>query len=180
MIQNLCNVIDEFNLDTFYKVLIAEATQLPKFSHLDPDEDVLAIMNSLPVEFQAMIIPFLPEKFSLAEGKQLTNGNKIRATSLSFPVTPQDANIQNLLKTYDNKEVVAFVSRRSHAHLYGTSQQPLVFYFSELHATNPIGMKGFTISMQGEGYGDAKYFAGSEDNFPVIRRGLAFELAGSL
>ncbi len=76
--------------------------------------------------------------------------------------------------------MVAFVARRSHSHLYGTSQQPLVFSFTELHATNPTGLKGFTLSMKVEGYGDAKYFAGNEDEFPVIRRGLAFELAGSL
>lgn len=180
MIQNLCNIIEESNLDTFYKILIAEASQLPTFSHLTPDEEVLTIINSLPESFQAMVVPFLPEKFSVSNNSRLRNGNKSHETSISLPLVPQDANIQSLLESYNNKLVVAFLTRHTHSHLYGTQAQPLLFKYDELHATSPTGLKGFTLQMAGEGYGAPKFFAGKESDFPVINRGLAFELAGSL
>lgn len=180
MIQNLCNIIEDSNFDTFFKATIIEASQLPDFNHLSKDSDVLAMINSIPVEFQAMIIKFLPEKFSLGNSTSLQKGNKMYKTQFSLPLVPQDANIQNLLETYNNKEVVAFITRHTHSHLYGTSAQPLLFTYDELHAPNPTGLKGYSLSMSGDSYGAPKYFAGAESEFPVLNRGLAFQLAGSL
>ena len=66
MIQNLCNIVEDVNFDTFYKATIIEASQLPDFNHLTKDEEVLSIINSIPDTFQAMVIQFLPEKFNLS------------------------------------------------------------------------------------------------------------------
>lgn len=180
MIHNLCNLVSDSNLDTFYKILIAEASQLPAFDHLTPKADVLGIINSLPNTFQAMVLPFLPEKHTLAAAAKLVNDNTQWNNSISFPLVPQDEAIQALLETFNNKEVVAFLVRISHSHLYGTQAQPLLFSYSELHAPTKTGLKGYNVTMQGDGYGAPMYFAGSESSFPVIKRGLAFELAGSL
>jgi len=180
MIHNLCNVIDELNFDTFYKASIVEASQLPKFNHLTKDEEILGIINNLPEEFQAMIIRFLPEKFSLGNKTAIKNGTRIYQTDFSLPLVPQDANIQNLLETYNNKEVVVLITRHTHSYLYGTSEQPLLFTYDEMHAPSPIGLKGYNLSMSNDSYGAPKYFAGNETDFPIINRGLAFQLAGSL
>lgn len=180
MIQDLCNIIEDNNLDTYYKAFIIEASQLPPFNYLTPDAEILAIVNSLPVEFQGMLIRFLPEKFSLASRTVIQNGNKTFKYSFSLPLVPQDANIQNLLETYNNKEVVAFITRHSHSILYGTQEQPLLFTYDDLNANTVTGLKGYDLSMAGDGYGAAKLFAGKESEFPVINRGLAFQLAGSL
>lgn len=180
MIQNLCNVIDELNFDTFYKASIIEASQLPKFNHLTKDGEVLTIINNLPEEFQAMIIQFLPEKFSLDNSTNIVNGSRNYRTRFSLPLVPQDANIQNLLETYNNKEVVVLITRHTHSYLYGTSEQPLLFTYDELHAPGPTGLKGYNLSMGNDSYGAPKYFAGQESEFPIINRGLAFQLAGSL
>lgn len=180
MIQNLCNIIEEENFDTFYKATIIEASQLPKFDHITSNSEILGIINSLPESFQAMVVPFLREKFNINAGTRLNNSNINWEPKISFPLVPQDAAIQNLLNTYNNKEVVLFVSRVTHSYLYGTSAQPLTFTFDELHATNPTGIKGYTLNMQGRSYGPAIYFAGRETEFPVVNRGLAFQLAGSL
>lgn len=180
MIQNLCNIFNESSFDTFFKIVIIEATQLPKFNHLTPDEEVLSVVNSLPSAFQAMVIPFIPEKFSLSSNTALVNENKQYRHSVSLPLIPQDAAIQGLLESFNNKLVVAFVVRHSHSHLYGTSEQPLLFTYDELHAPTPAALKGYNLAMAGETYGAAKYFAGKETDFPVIDRGLAFQLAGSL
>jgi len=180
MIYNLCNLVDDSNLDNFYKILICEASQLPSFNDLTPKAEVLGIMNSLPEEFQAMVIPFIREKHSLSSSPNSNNGNINWRHSISFPLVPQDEAIQSLLETFHNKQVVAFLVRVTHSHLYGTQQQPLLFSYSELHAPNKTGLKGFSLSLQGETYGKAFYFAGNEAEFPVINRGLAFQLAGSL
>lgn len=180
MIHNLCNLVDDSNLDNFYKILICEATQLPSFNELTPKAEVLGIMNSIPAEFQAMVVPFLREKHNLSSAPQDNNGNIKWRHSVSFPLVPQDEAIQSLLETYNNKEVVSFLVRVTHSHLYGTQQQPLIFSYSELHSPNKTGLKGFTLSMQGETHAPAFYFAGNESEFPVINRGLAFPLAGSL
>ncbi|MDN3595308.1 hypothetical protein [Zunongwangia endophytica] len=180
MIQNLCNIVQEDNFDTFHKATIIEASKLPKFNHLTKAQDVLTIINNLPEEFQAMIIRFMPERFNLSNKTKIQKGSRIYKTDFSLPLSPQDANIQSLLETYNNKEVVVLITRHSHSYLYGTSEQPLLFTYEELHNPAPSGLKGYTLSMNNESYGAALYFAGNEAEFPVVNRGLAFQLAGSL
>lgn len=180
MIHNLCNVVDQFNFDNFYKATIIEASQLPQFNHLDKDSTILEIVNSIPVEYQAMVIKFIPRRWNMRHDTRIVNGNKVYRSSFSLPLVPQDANIQNLLETYNNKQVIAFISRNTHSHLYGTSAQPMIFTYDDLYTTDPTGLKGYNLNMSGDSYGAAKMFAGKESDFPVINRGLAFQLAGSL
>jgi len=180
MIQNLCNLVNESNFDTFYKATIIETSQLPEFDDLTPDQDILSILNSLPDSFNAMVIPFLPEKFNLSSNSAPNNDNASFQHALSFPLVPQDAAIKNLLERYNNKLVVAFISKISQSILYGTQAQPLYFKYDELHAASRTGLKGYTLSMQGKTYAAPIYFEGRQEEFPVTNRGLAFQLAGSL
>lgn len=180
MIHSLCNLVDELNFDTFYKATIIEATQLPFFDHLTPSEEILTIINNLSQAEQAMVVPFLPEKLNVSSGSIFNNGNKGYSHNISFPLVPQDAAIQALLENYNNQLVLVFISRLTHSYLYGTQAQPLLFSYNELHAPTKPALKGYTLSQQGRTYGPAVYFAGKEAEFPVINRGLAFELAGSL
>ena len=178
--QNLCNLVEERNLDTFYKILIAEASALPKFDSLTPKDEVLSIINSLPSTAQAMVIPLLPEKFSVNSTTKLINGNAGHSHSITLPLVPQDAALQELLDTFNNMTVVAFLTRVGHSHLYGTTAQPLLFTYDEMHATDKTGLKGYTLKMQGDTYGGGNYYAGKESEFPVLNRGLAFQLAGKI
>lgn len=180
MIQNLCNILEDVNFDTFYKATIIEASQLPEFNHLTKDIDILGIVNSIPQTFQAFVISFLPEKFSLSNDTTISNNQKIYDSRFSLPLVPQDANIQNLLETYNNKLVVAFITRHTHSSLYGTQAQPLLFTYDDMYSPTPGGLKGYNLKMSGRGYGAPKLFAGKETDFPIIERGLAFQLAGSL
>lgn len=180
MIHNLCNLVDENNLDTFYKILIAEASALPVFDNLTPKEEVLGILNSLPDSYQAMVVPFLPEKLGLSSNARPRNSEVGWQHSISFPLVPQDTALQELLESYNNREVVALITRLNQSQLYGTQAQPLVFSYGELHSPNATGLKGFNIGIQGDTYAPALYFAGTEADFPVLNRGLAFTLAGTL
>ena len=180
MIYNLCNLVDETNLDLFYKITIIEATQLPKFDHLTPKDEILNIINNIPPTFKAMVVPLLPEKISLSNADASRGANNSWSTRINFPMVPQDVALQELLDTYNNREVVAFLSRITHSHLYGTQAQPLRFSFNEMHSSTPSGLKGFQVSLSGTGYGAAKYFAGKDSDFEVTKKGLAFTLAGSL
>ena len=180
MIQNLCNIVEDVNFDTFYKATIIEASQLPHFNHLTKDNDILGIVNSIPQTFQAFVISFLPEKFSLGNDTTVRNTQKIYESKFSLPLVPQDANIQNLLETYNNKLVVTFITRHTHSSLYGTKAQPMLFTYDEMHSPSPAGLKGYNLNMRGQSYGAPKHFAGKESDFPIVQRGLAFQLAGSL
>lgn len=180
MIYNLANLVEENNFDTFHKATIIEASQLPTFNYLSNKQNILTVLNSIPPSAQAMVVPFLQENFNLANATQIKNGNKHYSTSFSFPLVPQDAAMQELLETYNNRLVVAFITRHSHSQLYGTQAQPLLFTFDELHANNTTGLKGYTLKMSGEGYGPPLYFEGAEADFPIVQRGLAFKLAGTL
>lgn len=180
MITNLCNLFTDFNLDTFYKIRIIEASQLPDFNHLTTKNDILAILNDLPETVQAMDIPLLPEKYSVKNDTKTRNNNKAYDTKITFPLLPQDSNLKTLLETYNNKLVIAFIFRKTYAHLYGTAAQPLLFLYDELHASNPTGIKGFSIELDGEGYGDAKYFTKNEQEIMPDMPYLAFTLAGTI
>lgn len=180
MITNLCNIVPDFNMDTFYKIRIILASELPSFNHLVTNDDILEILNNLPDTVPAMDIPLLPEKYNVKNDSKIRNGNKSFDTKITFTISPQDAAIKNLLETYNNRYVVAFIIRRTYSYLYGTPAQPLLFTYDELHANNPAGLKGFSIDLDGEGYGAAKYFEGNEDQILSNIPFLAFELSGPL
>ncbi len=180
MITNLCNLVTDFNLDTFYKIRVIETSQLPDFNHLTNKIDVLAILNGIPETVQAMDIPLLPEKTSIKNDTKIRGGNKTYDAKISFPLVPMDDALKALLETYNNRLVIAFVFRKTHAHLYGTSAQPLLFSYDELHSPNTIGLKGFSITMDGESYGDAKYFTKTEQEIMPDIGYLAFTLSGTL
>lgn len=180
MIHNLCNLVEEENLITFYKPTIIEAAQLPRLDHLSLNDTILGIVDILPESFQAMVVPFIRERFTLSVGTRINKGNINFNPRLSLPIVPQDANVQELLESFNNKQTVVMVTKRNYSYLYGSSVQPLLFTYSEMHATNPIGLKDYNLNMQGDTYGPALYFLGSEIDFPVLRRSLAFELAGTL
>lgn len=182
MILDLCNIFDDINFDTFFKIRIIEATQLPKFNHLHSKEEIITIINSLELLSNPKVldIPFLPEKFSISNATRTNNGNTIYSTRLGFPILPMDSALKDLLETYNNKLVVAFVIKHTSAHLYATSMQPLLFTYDELHANTNSGLKGYNISLVGENYGAPIYFTNVEQDILPNLQTLAFELAGEI
>lgn len=178
MIQELCNIGNEHIIDTFYKVSIFEASQLPAFNHLTNDAAVKSILDTIPDNYQVLLTDLLPENISVRNPSKITASGSTNQTTISFVVTPQDKNLQALLETYQNKEVVVLVSKRNTTHLYGTQAQPLLFSYSELNNNTPNGLKGYTINISGEGYGTTKLFENL--TFTIYSRGLAFELAQEL
>lgn len=180
MIYNLCNLYSDANFDTFHHVSIIEATQLPRFDHYTSNNQILQIINSLTQNHKVLHIPLMPEKINVKSNTKTSSNNKLWDNKINFPVTPQDQELKRLLDTYNNKLVIALVKKYNQMHLYGTSAQPLVFIYDDLHANTPAGLKGFSLNMEGETYGSAIYFNAQEiaDN-PIIQ-GLAFPLAGTL
>lgn len=178
MIQEICNIGTEHLIDTFYKVAIFEATQLPKFNHLTPDETIKSYLDNIPSDYQVLLTDLLPDSISVQNPTKISASGTTNQTTINFVVTPQDKNLQALLETYLNKEVVVLVSKRNTTHLYGTSAQPLLFKFNELNNPKASGLKGYTIILNGEGYGSTKIF--KNFTFGIYERGLAFQLAQQL
>lgn len=178
MIQHVCNIGSEYNVDAFNKVAVFEATQLIKFNNLTADVAIKQILDTVPNTHQVLITDLLPDNIRVSN-PVLINGTGSRySTNVSFVITPQDKNLQGLLNSYQNKEVVLLVSKRGVSHLYGTSAQPLLFSFSELNNPTHGKLKGYNVTVSGVSYGAAKLF--EHLNFTIYQKGLAFGLAQEL
>lgn len=175
MIHELCNKGNEHHIDTFYKIAVFEASQLPYFSHMTKDDAIEDIITNLPDSSQVLITDLLENNLNVGHTTRLSASGKLFSTNITFTITPQDKNLQQLLDTYNDKEVVVLVSKRTTSHLYGTSIQPLVFKYDELNSPVPSVIKGYNITISGSGYGNGKIFEDIE--FNIYSRGLAFELA---
>lgn len=175
MIQELCNIGNEHLIDTFYKVAVFESSQLPKFNHLTSDATILNIFETVPDDYQVLLAELLPEDISVSNPPTISDSGSLTKPNIRFTLTPQDKNLQALLETYHNQEVVILVSKRNTTHIYGTSSQPLLFSYSELNSNKPSGLKGYTVTIYGDVYGSAKLF--EDVPFTIYSRGLAFELA---
>lgn len=178
MIYNLCNTRNEDYVDTYHEVAIIESTQLFKFNHLTPEDQVLDIISNLPDTAQAFITDLLPENIRVSGQTKITSSGSLFPVNISFTQTPQDKSILELLQTYNNKLVVVLVKKRGSSYLYGTSEQPLTFTFDELNSNNHSTIKGYSIKINGSGYGHSKLFESIE--FNIFNRGLAFQLAQGL
>lgn len=175
MIQEICNRGHEHHIDTFHKVAIFEATQLPFFSHLTADSVIEGIITNIPDSAQVLITELLENNLNLSHTSGFSAAGKLFTTNMGFTITPQDKNLQQLLDTYNNKEVVVLVSKRGTSHLYGTQLQPLLFKYDELNSPSPAAPKGYSITIAGSGYGTSKLYENIE--FNIYSRGLAFVLA---
>lgn len=183
MITSLCNLVDDFNMDTFYLVNIIKTSNLPRIDHLTDPEYVASILNNDGPQresIEGIAIPLLPESFSVASSNRFSNQNEKYSHSISFPVVPMDKNLRNLFKSYSNQEVMVLLTRKTFAQLYGTTRQPLLFSYDELHASGKTALKGFNLRQSGETYGPPIYFDLDEISLSINNNALAFELAGEL
>lgn len=184
MIASLCNIVEDFNMDTFDSIVIFDNRFIPKFNHLtDPDFIATVVYGEELQEGDdeyAIIIPLLPEKLIVSSNPKVVNQNDSFFHSISFPVVPQDKNLRILFSKFNNREVVALLNRKTFSQLYGTSIQPLLFTVSELHSNNKRGLKGFTINISGESYALPLYLDPEIEEIDTSKNALAFNLAGEL
>ncbi len=178
MIYDICNIANEHYLDTYHKVAIIQASQLPYFTHLTPNDTIEDYITNLPDSANVIITDLLPENIKVDGSTKVTASGRLYPVAVNYTQTPQDKALQELLETYNNQLVVVLVSKRAASFLYGTSAQPLLFTYDELNANNHAGIKGYNIKMDGEGYGPSKFF--EEITFNIFSRGLAFQLAADI
>lgn len=175
MIYQLCNIGHEHHIDTFYKVAVFEATQMPSFNHLTDADMVEDIITNIPDTSQVFITELLPNNIRVGHTTRINANGKLFPSNISFLLTPQDKNLQDLLNTYNNKEVIVLVSKRNTTHLYGTSDQPLLMKYDERNNPQPNALKGYNVSINGNTYGASMLFEAID--FNIYSRGLSFELA---
>jgi len=178
MIQELCNIGNEHSIDTFYKIAIIEASQLQKFNHLTPYATIESIITNIADSYQVLITDLLPKNIQVANPSKINDSGVTYDVKISFVLTPQDKNLQALLETYINKEVIALVSKRNTSHLFGTTAQPLLFKYSAIHTNDPSTLKGYAVTLEGETNGPEKMFENIA--FNIYTRGLAFQLAAEM
>lgn len=175
MITKICNTGNEHHIDTFYKIAIILADDLPKFSHLTNNNTIKEYITNLPDTAQVLITDLLPKNLSISNPTIIGSNGTTKKIAISFLLTPLDKNLQTLLAEFNNKEVIVLLSKRSTDNLYGTTLQPLLFSYSPKHSNNPSEIKGYTVSCSGETYSECIFYENIE--FNIYTRGLAFELA---
>jgi hypothetical protein len=178
MIQELCNIGNEHQIDTFFKIAIFEVSQLPYFNNLTSDETIENIITNIPDTSQVLIAELLPKNIRVDAGSKITDQGVVYTPNIAFTLTPQDKNLQALLEKYQNKEVITLISKRQTSYLYGTKAQPLLFEYDPIHSNDPSVLKGYAIKMYGEVLGAEKLF--ENITFNIYSRGLAFTLAQEL
>ncbi|EKF56220.1 hypothetical protein I215_01818 [Galbibacter marinus] len=178
MIYNLCNSRNEDHVDTYHEVAIIESTQLYSFNHLTPDDQIIDIISNLPDTSQAFITDLLPENIRVTGQTKIGDTGSLFPVSITFTQTPQNKSILELLQKYNNGLVVVLVKKRGSSFLYGTTDQPLIFTFDELNSNNHSTVKGYSIKINGSGYGNSKNF--EDIQFNIFNRGLAFQLSEGL
>ena len=175
MIQELCNIGHENHIDTFYKIAIIEKSHLPNFNNLTADATVKSYIENLPDTAQVLLTDLLPKNIQVSNPPRISDIGVLQTANISFLLTPLDKNLQTLLETYLNKEVVVLISKRNISHLYGTQAQPLLFSYAPSHSNDPSVIKGYKVSIKGDCYGSDKQF--EDVTFNIYTRGLAFQLA---
>ena len=177
MIYQICNYNHEQN-GTFFKIAIIKKSDLTYFNHLTPDIDIISIISNLQDSINAMVINLLPEDINLKSGKKGSNSGPYTQNSINFTLTPQNKNLQNLLETYNNTEVLCLLDKHNTSHLYGTAQTPLLIEYAEIHSNAAQGKKGYTVNLKGDTLGNTKIFENVELN--IYSAGLAFDLSAQL
>lgn len=177
MINQLCNIGNE-QTETFYKLSIIQTKTLTSFNYLTKDATIESIISTLPDVTDVINVDLLPENLSLSYTSRVGDYDQQFNAAASFILTPLDKNLNTLLKSYNNREVILLLYNHKATYLYGTTQTPLVFTYNEQHSSSAQGLKGYAIDIRGEGIGASKQF--SEVEFEIFNRGLAFQLQGSL
>lgn len=180
MIHDLCNIFPETDLDTFHQANIIDKNSLSEIIGLEKREDVLAKLNALQITDNALQIPLIPKRYQVSNSTGLRSNKTIYNTRVSLDVQPMDRNLKELFENWNNKEVLIYLIRRTHAHLYGTTLQPLILTYQEVHSTESEELKGFNLTIQGNNYSAPFYFNANDINEHPMVRGLAFELSGEL
>lgn len=178
MIQNLCNIGHEHHIDTFYRIAVIEAGQLPYFSNLSTPAKIEGIITDLPDNSKAFTAQLLYNNVRVSHRSKISAHGRLFSNDIDFTITPQDANIKTLLDDFNNREVIVMISKRGSTHLYGFNIQPLLFRYDELNSPLPTDIKGYSISISGDTYGSAQLYEAVELN--IFERGLAFQLADQL
>jgi len=178
MIQELCNSGHENFIDTPFKIAVFEISAFPFFNQLTSDATIESIITNLPNTAQVFYTELLPKNIQVSNPTKINTSGKTYTPHISFTLTPQDKNLQALLETFNNKEVIVLVSKRTTDHLYGTTAQPLLFVYHPLNANDPQSVKGYTVNIDGETFGPEAIFENVV--FNIYSRGLAFQLAGDL
>jgi len=178
MINQICNTNTEHHIDTFYKIAIIKAKDISYFDEFYSDEEIDQLITNIPSTAEVIITDFLPKKNNIKTSTKIDSAGTVYNTSISFIITPQDKNLQRLLETYQNKEVVVLISKRNTSHLYGTKAIPFIFKYSPKNSNDAKVVKGYDIQIIGNSIASEKIF--EEIQFNIYDRGLAFQLAQQL
>jgi len=178
MISKICNTGNEHHIDVFYKIAIFEKNGVANFSHFMDDDDIYQIFETIPDTAQVLMTDLLPQNLNFKNSTKITKSGILHNVAIDFLITPQDKKLQDLLETYQNKEMVVLLSKTNTTHVVGTTINPLLFVYEPVNDNKPNALKGYKIKLKGSTLGPERIF--DHINFTVYNRGLAFTLPQNL
>lgn len=178
MNYRICSRSNDEHIDTFFQLFLATANELGSFNSFSSDADVIQILENIPDSFTTLSVDLLPEDIRVSCNSRAVGAGSYDDVNIKFTVTPRSDEHQKIMKTFQNKEVIALVGKRESSSLYGNTYTPLLFTFSEINGVKPEDIKGFSVTLRGKVLGCTRFFDAME--ITVFNRGLAFDLTGGL
>lgn len=178
MLYTILNTQNDHNLDTFSKAVIYKASDFSKFDRFTSDEDLTASLSNINSAASVLFLDLLPENLTVNHPTILKNTSTTYRTNISCIVTPQTKDVQQILAQFNNKEVFVLLQKENTQHLYGSTKEPLVFTFNELHNQRPGKLQGYTISITGTTIEQSRFIDINE--FNIVSRLLSSPLASAL
>lgn len=178
MLHTILNTQNDHNLDTFSKIIIYNAKDFVNFNRFTSINDLDNILSNINTNANVLFLDLLPENIRVNQTTAIQNNSKTFRTSISFTVTPQTEQIQEILSKFNNKEVFVCIKKVENQHIYGSTKEPLLFTFSELHNQQPGKIQGYTVSISGITIEKSRFITLSQIN--TIERLLASPLASQL
>ena len=178
MLHTIINQQNDNNLDTFYKAIIYLAKDFPKFNRFTSNENLSEILSNINNTATVLFLDLLPENITVSNSTVVNNTSKSFTTNIKSTITPQTESIQNALSVFNNKEVFICLQKRETQHLYGSTKEPLLLTFNELHSEQPGKVKGYIININGTTIEKTRFVNITE--FNLVSRLLASPLASGL
>lgn len=178
MIYNLCQTENDHRL--FDQISIYQVDDIGDFDEIDSPVSILSILNAMPNTGNALHLQIAPNIVDLSIDREEDNLTTFYDNEISFPLTPLDANLKELLERYEMRRVVVLMKKSDQWYLLGTKLKPLTFRHSFLYTPDQSNKRGYNINISGATYHEGIYFTQAQIDADPINNGLAFELAQSL
>lgn len=174
MIKKLTDEFIENNIDVYDKSIVYLAKDFIKFDGFTPLNSLETILKRISNSQQVVFCNLLPENLDTSLPTQLKNGLKQWKVSISYVISGVAEEHQQIVESYNGKQVFVVLEKNRHHKLFGTSKEPLLFIANELDSPKRTALKGYAVTISGIVTEPARFI--STESYSLIERSLVQQL----